>query len=586
MNNIRIKRKQGSIRIIRKEQEDKTIFVDRIIEKTPTKDSSFRNFLHDQRFNTLAEKYSNIQKSQKNNELLFDKLVKKVNSGLENIKELKTLKFLKNIEESLESNKNNNSLFYSILNNIKEDIDTQKKTSQDKTKTLEEKIFSTNGYVDSVEKIVEELSTSNKTLGDLLRDHIQIFNTDMTNLENTVEINKEWCVKNFDIFGKELSSQREEFKKSLEMVKDSILILKGLYSQELSKHAEDISNIKKDIENIDKKIDNKIELRHLLKSQDDLKDEVKNLFYKKMDSALKIKIDSVKTEIEKGNLSLKELNSRFKKISKSLFDKIGTESGIAYKDIRTILQNLFISDFKKISNKVRYNSDKINLTDEKIKDLQELLNSVEDSLENKFLNGLKTLENLNNDLTRKVNILEKSLATSFKKQEITVQDIEKIIIDNQELFKGEPGRIPNHLVQGDWLFWERPDGTWGQPIRIGNKASMPIYGGSGAGGSPTPRVDITLSQLKDLEMDLSRPVSSSPIYYKVYEYTKGLISKIDFYDNHLRTGMIYTSTFEYNKKNDLIKRTNYRYADGRRLIIEHIYDSKNIYKLYEKRTIL
>jgi len=92
--------------------------------------------------------------------------------------------------------------------------------------------------------------------------------------------------------------------------------------------------------------------------------------------------------------------------------------------------------------------------------------------------------------------------------------------------------------------------------------------------------------VKKLEQDLLRPISDSENYYKEYEYTKGALSKIDFYESSLKSTLIYTATYVYNSLENVTQMNVTRSVDGRILQIDYNYDSNDQYLSNTNRTIL
>ncbi len=436
------------------------------VEKINSTDSLRYNKINYDVFSTikmLNEHIYKLKNSYKNKTILDEKNRRKVDTKLKTLKESIETDYTSKIHEL------NEELITEIQNKhslLTETCDLMKVTSNDQlenlsTKTtlrlseIEKNIEDTqkelyNDYVQGISKLNEELSTK------IIETNEDIANTETVIVEYIDKLNDKISKTN-------KLYEKEQYKIS-ELLTETANALNS-FKDEHNEFAQSTLNY----------------ITTIQESHKNYKEEVANNLARKLNSTSFNKyVKDLKEKFKEQQLSIDDLKENLLHITTNIIDKISltNESALNSEQINSLIIQLLETKFdQKLTTALNETKTKTKTNVEK---LNEDIKSVNDKIE-KFIK--ESIVKTEYQINKKIEDVTSKLEELDKKESLTIEDVKKFIEDNPDLFKIE-GRIPDHLYKDGWLFFEKPDGSWGTPIKVKNDQplQLPIMGGSGLGG--------------------------------------------------------------------------------------------------------
>lgn len=336
---------------------------------------------------------------------------------------------------------------------------------------------------DITKSIKENLTLVDENLKKKEYELLEIFSSDLTKLNEQLSI---YIDEKNRISEDNLLELEEVFTEHFENISGNIDRISENFKIELKNVNETFENVKKDINGLNntQETNYKYILEYFSKLEENsvlLEKDLKSAINDKLDSKKFIEyIDESTKKYSLLGSDLKTLRENFTNISKNIIDKIAltTEASLNSTQIQELIIQLLEEKF---NNKVETITIIKEENEEKINTIKDELKVINESIENDLSN---TISNFETKFKKQISDIERQLR-NFEKNGVKKEDIEQIVKDNPEMFKGEKGEIPDHKYSNGWLFFQKPDGEWGTPIKVKSndeERRMPTFASSGGMG--------------------------------------------------------------------------------------------------------
>jgi len=425
--------------------------------------------------------------------------------------------FKKYISEELDKLKNTDNLrynkinydVYDIVNNINSQLSklseryNNKMISDEKNKRLfSDRISNIN--VNILNKLQEDFNKLNEVCNIIKDDNNASIQEFSKSIEKELDIIDESILENqkklqedFDILSENISDTNKNIDEIDSILTENINSLNiniekinEEYRKNLSKIQKSLNETIKSLTVLNESHDNNINetLQHIKlieNNHDLLREDIKNKLSEKLNSEeFENHLIDLKKEFNKQNKNIKKIKENFQNISKNIFDNLSlvNENALNSSQIQELIVSLLEQKYdQEITEKI----DKLSKDNTKeIKNIKKDVNGINEDIQ-------KFIQNSIVDIKKDIETEIKQIVNKIKevdKKSINIEDIEQIVKDNPDLFRGPEGKIPDHQIRGNYLYWQKPDGTWGSPIKIKNTDDdsnrHPVFmgGASGIGG--------------------------------------------------------------------------------------------------------